>query len=63
MILCKNNCIPHCDFCIYSIHEYFKMDDGKIIKGGPIGCQLNDWEEQMKNWPCDDFHCYGAENK
>ena len=61
MILCNHGCIPCCDFCIYAIHEYFTID-GKMHKGGPIGCSLHKDEEHQEIADscgfCNDFHCF-----
>ena len=58
MILCEHDCKPHCDFCYYSIHDFFKTNNGRIIKGEPIGCQLHTEEEYPAY--CDDFYCMNA---
>ena len=35
MILCNKDCIPCCDFCLYSVHEKIIIDgkDAKITGG------------------------------
>ena len=59
MKLCEHDCTPECDFCINAIHEYFKGHNGRIIKGGPIGCKLHP-NEEFTEVPCDGFHCFNV---
>ena len=63
MILSNKDCVPCCDFCLYSMHERISID-GEIIDGEPIGCfKHTDIEHQeiAKNFGyCDDFHCFNA---
>lgn len=63
MVKCNDDCIPCCDFCIHSEHEYFESN-GKIVKGGPIGCLLHTDEEHQQIaegcGSCEDFHCFNA---
>lgn len=63
MQLCEHDCIPCCDFCYYSIHDFCKIDD-TIIKGRPIGCQLHTDEEHQELAQgccfCEDFYCFNA---
>lgn len=47
MILCNNDCEPCCDFCIYAIHEEFKLN-GHMEIGGPIECKLHRDEEHQE---------------
>lgn len=65
MVLCNNDCIPCCDFCIHAIYDSWVNQNGKTITGGPIGCKLhNDKEHQeIAEWCyyCEDFHCFRAE--
>ena len=66
MILCNDDCIPCCDFCIHVI-QHMEEINGKMVGLGPIGCKLhNDEEHQdLAVWCsyCDDFHCFRAENQ
>lgn len=59
MKLCKYNCIPCCDFCIYATHEELEYKE-KIIKGGPDGCILH--KDQQIGY-CLDFHCFRADEE
>lgn len=63
MILCNKDCIPCCDFCIYSIHEEW-VENGKKITGGPIGCKLHQDEYHQKMaescGSCKDYHCFNV---
>ena len=65
MVLCNEDCIPCCDFCLYSIHErtYF---DGELINGGPVGCIKHpdaEHQEIAENCGhCDDFYCFMAKD-
>ena len=36
MVLCNKDCVPCCDFCLYSIHEK-NLIDGKVVNGAPVG--------------------------
>lgn len=48
MVLCNKDCIPCCDFCLYSIHEKILID-GKVTNGAPVGCFKHpDIEHQKK---------------
>lgn len=64
MILCNNECIPCCDFCIYAIHDKWEQN-GKEILGGPIGCQKHQdigHQQIAENCSyCEDFYCFLAE--
>lgn len=66
MILCGEGCVPCCDFCIYEIPETWE-EDGRTIKGGPIGCALHSDAEHQRIAEackeCDDFHCFLAGDK
>lgn len=66
MKLCKHDCIPCCDFCIYATHEEFEYE-GKIIKGGPDGCILHKDEEHQQIafgcGYCPDFHCFRVDEE
>lgn len=63
MILCDDNCVPCCDFCLHAINDEWDENGGHYV-GGPIGCALhNDAEHQeIADWngKCDDFHCIRA---
>ena len=63
MILCNKDCIPCCDFCLYSMHERISVDR-KMINGAPIECFKHlDIEHQKiaENCGyCDDFHCFNT---
>ena len=65
MTLCNEDCMPCCDFCLYSAHEsvYF---DGKLIDGGPIGCIKHPDAEHQEIAEscghCDDFYCFMAKD-
>lgn len=37
MVLCNKDCIPCCDFCLYSMHEKIFID-GKVANSAPVGC-------------------------
>lgn len=63
MVLCSDNCIPCCDFCIHVVHDEFVYPDGSdIITGGPIGCTLHPDKKHQEIAEgcgyCDDFHCF-----
>ena len=64
MVLCNNDCIPCCDFCVYAIHETEEID-GEIVKLSPIGCSLHtdkghqDIADSCSY--CEDYHCFLAE--
>ena len=66
MILCSDECVPCCDYCIYAIHEEIEVE-GNVIKGGPIGCKKNSDEkhQEIAQWSgyCKDFHCINAREK
>ena len=57
MILCDKDCIPCCDFCVYAEHEYDEID-GKIVKLGPVGCNLHKDVKNQGYYYCDDYHCF-----
>ena len=61
MILCNKDCMPCGDFCIYAIHEEFE-ENGKLIKGGPVGCKKHQDEEHQEIAEscgyCPDYHCF-----
>lgn len=63
MILCNEDCIPCCDFCIHCIHEMVEWN-GQMVDAEPIGCSLHkDQEHQWKAEACgycDDYHCFNA---
>ena len=63
MILCGPECIPCCDFCIHVIHEEIE-ENGKKIKGEPIGCKKHPDEkhQEIAQWcgSCKDFHCFNV---
>ena len=63
MVKCSDDCIPCCDFCIHAVHEDFE-DNGKIIRGGPIGCKKHPDKEHaniaLGCGYCNDFHCFNA---
>lgn len=63
MVLCNKDCIPCCDFCLYSIHEKILIDK-KVINGAPVGCFKHpdiEHQEAAENGEyCDDFHCFRA---
>ena len=60
MILCKYNCTPCCDYCIYSIHETWyeknKNNEWVSIIGGPIKC-IKGYNVEKDDGNCNDFHC------
>ena len=62
MILCNEDCIPCCDFCIHKINGNLEVDG----TDGPIGCKLHEDKEhqEIAEWCgyCDDFHCFRANN-
>ena len=66
MILCNKDCIPCCNFCLYSMHERIPVD-GKMINGTPIECFKHpdiEHQEIAENCEyCDDFHCFSAKLK
>lgn len=61
MRLCDKSCTPCCDFCIHTFHEWIELPDGKVAKGGPLGCSLHkDLEHQEIAKACgfcNDFYC------
>lgn len=63
MVLCNNDCIPCCDFCIHAFHDYF-MINGIMHKGGQIACLLHKDQEHQDIadgcGSCEDFHCFLA---
>lgn len=63
MILCNKDCVPCCDFCLYSIHERIPIK-GKLIVGAPVGCSKHsdiEHQEIAEGYGyCDDFHCFRA---
>ena len=63
MILCNKDCVPCCDFCLYSMHERISIK-GILINGAPVECfKHSDIEHQeiAENCGyCDDFHCFRA---
>lgn len=58
MILCGDDCVPCCDFCIYSVHGTLETDGTT----GPIGCSLHLNAEHQEIADscghCEDFHCF-----
>lgn len=66
MILCGEGCIPHCDFCIYSIRDIWVDENGWESDQWPKGCaKYNDEAHQdiaFDNGFCEDFHCFRAKN-
>lgn len=60
MTLCNKDCIPCCDYCLYSMHERIPYN-GKMINGGCVGCFKHpDIEHQsiaVGCGYCEDFHC------
>lgn len=60
MIRCKDceEGLEHCDFCLYAIHEFEKDKNGRIYRGGPVGCQLYTDLTEYELEICDDFHCF-----
>lgn len=66
MILCNENCIPCCDFCIHVIHEEIDItpDGSNIIYGGPIDCNLFKDEKHKEIAQCcgycDFYQCHRA---
>ena len=66
MILCSNNCIPCCDFCVYAIHDEIEYENEKFL-GETIGCKFHP-EKEYQNEAimcgyCDDYQCYEADRK
>lgn len=60
MVLCSENCIPCCDFCIHAIHSIGEID-GAMVKLAPIGCGLHK-DEKHQDYAigchyCEDYHC------
>lgn len=64
VILCNEDCVPCCDFCIYAIHEEWNDERGEHHIGGPIGCRLHTDQEHQDIAEgcgyCDDYHCFRA---
>ena len=62
MILCNEDYIPCCNFCIHKINGNLEVDG----TDGPIGCKLHEDKEhqEIAEWCgyCDDFHCFRANN-
>ena len=62
MKLCSPDCIPCCDFCIYSIRDIVEFSDGYTIDCGPKGCNLHKDEkhQEIAKWDgyCKDYHCF-----
>lgn len=60
MILCNDDCIPCCDFCIHVVHEFGEFD-GKMIRLAPIDCSFHKDDEHQNLAKhcgyCDDYHC------
>lgn len=60
MILCNENCIPCCDYCLHSVHKPITIN-GKIVDGGCIGCSKHN--DEIHNQIavgcgyCEDFYC------
>lgn len=65
MVLCNENCIPCCDFCIHAIHKIGEVN-GEIVKFAPIGCRLHTDEEHQDIADscgyCEDFYCFMVED-
>lgn len=65
MIVCKYDCIPCCDFCIYAEHEYIDHQ-GLKIKSVPMDCNLHGDIEHREiadaDGYCRDFHCILAKS-
>lgn len=63
MVLCNKDCVPCCNFCLYSIHEKILID-GKVTNGAPVGCfkhpDIEHQETAESGEYCDDFHCFRA---
>ena len=66
MTLCGEDCIPCCDFCIYSIRDIWVDENGWESDQGQKGCaKYNDEAHQdiaFYNSFCEDFHCFRAKN-
>lgn len=66
MKLCKSHCFACCDFCIHAIHDEIVYPDGRVLRGGPIGCKLHEDETHQKLaiscYYCDDFHCFNCKD-
>ena len=67
MKLCGKDCIPCCDFCIYASHDEIVYPDGRVLRGGPDGCNLHKDEEHdyiaIGCGYCDDFYCFNCGDK
>lgn len=63
MILCCDDCIPCCDFCVYAACGALDTDG----TDGPIGCNLHPDAEHQEIADscghCEDFHCILAEKE
>ena len=63
---CCPECIPCCDFCIYSIRDE-EMENGFLMDFGPKGCKKHPDEEhqEIARWDgmCNDFHCMNVKEE
>lgn len=63
MVLCDNDCVPCCDFCIHCEHEWGEGTGGGS-RHGPIGCKLHKEQEYQDKaegcGSCDDYYCFLA---
>lgn len=62
----SNECIPCCDFCVYVKHDSW-LEKGKLVTGGPIGCNLHPDREHQDIAEgcgyCQDFKCFRADKE
>ena len=68
MVLCHpTNCIPCCDFCIFSIRDIQEVFNGLTIDCGPMGCKLHpeqNYQEMAQCCEfCEDFHCFNVKEE
>ena len=67
MILCGEDCIPCCDFCIYSIRDIWVDENGWESDQGQKGCaKYNDEAHQdiaFYDSFYEDFHCFRIKEK
>lgn len=66
MVICCNDCYPHCDFCIHSKRHYLELNKERV-KVVVEGCKLH-FDEHHQSMAinlgyCKDFHCLNMKEK